>query len=412
MYANGSRTVNCVFSVTIAGELQQGRIDSAFAKLQAKHPLLRAVIKEDRKCAPYFDIRTDMVPAVVEVLPRNTEEDWIKVAQVEWHRPFNYNRAPLMRVLWLNGGAVSDLVIVLPHCVCDGGTIVNLMRELLSYTGDPSLEAIPYDTFSGTTDLITANEMPGKGAQIRARLLSHVARGVLSILIRNKQEATGMNYYMIRWSLDRNLSQQVINACKAGGTSVQAALGIAFLTAFGKVMGKDAKNKLICPVDIRKSVPGIKEDMMFAFAPVVELSGTYKEGTAYWEQARRMKADLQEKISRLRPAHLLVLTEYFHRAADKMLKHLRTVNGSHDITLSNMGKLELPDAYNGFKIKRVYSPSTALPWKNPNTLVVTSFGGQLDFSLISEESFLAREKAQAVREAFMDLLKEAVTVTA
>lgn len=413
MYAKGERPVNCVFSVTLEGQITEQQLQSAFARLQARHPLLRAVINEEEQSLPYFDIAAAAASGRVEVLPRITADDWINVAEAEWKRPFDYKQAPLMRVLWLDGGPESDLVIVLPHCICDGGTIVNLMRELLAYAADPEIKAEPYASFTWPAELVAAQDLPGKGAVVKAKLLSPIARGALSLITRNKQEATGRDNYMIRWTLDRAVSQQIMAACKTGQTSVQAALGTAFLRAFSKVMGKDAKNKLVCPVDIRKSVPGIREDMMFAFAPVVELKGaTGPDNSSFWEQARSMKAELQLKVSKLKPNHLLVLTEYFHPAADKMLKHLRTSKGGHDVTLSNMGKINIPLAYQGFRLKRVYSPSTALPWKNPNTLVVTSFDGQLDFSFISEQEFLPSARAAEIKDAFMTLLQEVTPITA
>lgn len=406
MYANGAMPVNCVFAVTLEGVLELEQLETAFARLLAKHPLLRAVIREDRPQHPYFDIAATTAPAVVEVLPRHNDEDWIMVAKEQWQQPFDYTRAPLMRVCWLSGATLSDLLIVLPHCICDGGTIVNLMRELLAFTADPERHADPYPSFIKVSDLVAREALPGKGALLKAKLLSGLAGGVLSLLTRNKTVATGRQNYMVRWSADRELSRQLMSACKTGNTSVQAALGTAFLMAFGKIMGPDAKNKLICPVDIRKAVPGIKEDMMFAFAPVIELRGAARAGGEFWEAARRMKQELQQKVNKLKPNHLLVLTEYFHPAADKMLKHLRSTNGSHDVTLSNMGKINMPGSYPGFRLKRVYSPSTALPWKNPNTLVVSSFEEQFDFCFISEADFLPEDKATLIRDAFMTLLQE------
>lgn len=410
MYAKGEMPVNCVFSVSLNGTLTMDALESAFGRLQSKHPLLRAVIKKEQE--PYFEIQEKAAPAIVEVLPRSTGEDWVKVAEAEWKRPFDYNKAPLMRLLWLKGEEVSDLVIVLPHCICDGGTIVNLMRELLVYTDNPLLETVPYASFTRAGDLVSAGALPGKGALIKARLLSNIAYGVLALITRNKKEATGNDNYMVRWSVDKTWSKELMDACKAEGTTVQAVMGTAFLMAFNKVRGKDAKNKLICPVDIRKAVPGIKEDMMFAFAPVIELSGAGKTRGEFWGLARKMKEELQQKVAKLQPNHMLVLTEYFHPAADKMLKHLRTTNGSHDVTLSNMGKINIPVHYSNFKIQRVYSPSTALPWKNPNTLVVSSFEGQLDFSFISEAHFLPQDTACAIRDEAMAILKDAIHTAA
>ncbi len=65
--------------------------------------MLRAIIRNEAAKVPYFEIQAGAAPAVAEVLSRNTDEDWTAVMEAEWQRPFDYQKAPLMRLLWLKG---------------------------------------------------------------------------------------------------------------------------------------------------------------------------------------------------------------------------------------------------------------------------------------------------------------------
>ncbi len=76
------------------------------------------------------------------------------------------------------------------------------MRELLAYTDNPGLEVRPYSSFTITSDLVAAGALPGKGALIKAKLLSHVAHGVLSLITLNKRK---QREEIIIWSVGRSI---------------------------------------------------------------------------------------------------------------------------------------------------------------------------------------------------------------
>jgi hypothetical protein len=44
-----------------------------------------------------------------------------------------------------------------------------------------------------------------------------------------------------------------------------------------------------------------------------------------------------------------------------MISLLKSSKGGHDITLSNMGKIDIPNDYKNFKLETIYSPTVAFP---------------------------------------------------
>lgn len=403
MYVNAATPVNCLFTVKIAGHITLRGLQEALAKIQARHPLLRVVIREDVKRQPYFVSDSDVPPIPVRVVDRLSGDDWEKVSRAEWDTLFDTGRGPLARVVWVKSEQVSELIWVSPHCVCDGATGVTLMRELLQLLDNPDKEIGVYESFDDVRELIPAELLNNRTKKLKAKFFSLIAGFFLSLKAAGKKAQTGRPY-MVRWKLDTATTAALLQACKQNGVSVHAALCVALLKAFREVNGEQARNKVICPADIRRYVPQIEAGTMFAFAPIVDLS-LPKEETDFWATAAAVRNSLTQKLDALKVHELLLFSEYFHRAAPKMVHLLKTTAGSHDITFSNMGKLDIPENYRSFSVEDIYSPSVAFPWRNPNTLVVSSFRGRMDFAFLSNEAFLAEEKAQAIRDKAMAILQ-------
>ncbi len=400
MYANGGSSVNCTFTVTLNGALRLNAIEAALLKLQAKHPLLRAAIEEDKEGMPWFVIG-DKAPVIpVRIKERQSDEDWVAETTRQFHTSFALQQAPLARLVWIKSDTVSDLMIVLPHCICDGTTIINLMQELLEHLDNPDAGVVPYASFTSVTELIPEASLPDKKAIQKAKTFSRLATVLLTLKTLGGKATPNKNY-MLRWQLDKDLSGQIVDWCKSKEINIHAAVGLAFLRAFRKVKGTQARNKLICPVDIRRYVDGIRTDTMFAFAPIVELSPDKHKEPDFPDQAKALKEELQKKVHTLNGCEMLAASEYFHPAVKKMVKLLKTSRGSHDITFSNVGIIPLREHYGTFEVINAYSPNAAFPWRNPNTLVISSFAGRIDFTFLSEEGFLPYEQAVAIRDAAM-----------
>jgi hypothetical protein len=106
----------------------------------------------------------------------------------------------------------------------------------------------------------------------------------------------------------------------------------------------------------------------------------------------------------------MLMSEYFHSSVKRLMAYLKSSDGTHDVTLSNMGRLNIPDNFRSFQLETIYSPSAGFPWRNPNTLVISSFRKQIDFSFISNDGFLSKEDATVIKDRMMERLLEKMTV--
>lgn len=201
----------------------------------------------------------------------------------------------------------------------------------------------------------------------------------------------------MHWKLDTETTAAITQGCKDQSISVHALLCTAFMQAFREVQGKAAKNKVISPVNIRHFIPEIEQDHMFAFAPTVELS-LKKGNDNIVDTAKDIKTALTQKIEKMDARELLWMGEQMHPVVERMISMLKSSPGGHDVTLSNMGKLQIPNEYKNFTLETIYSPTVAFPWLNSNTLVATTFNQQMDFTFMSNEDFLPKEEAIKIKD--------------
>lgn len=401
MYVDADTAVNCVFTAKIRGSFTLERLRNALHKVQRKHPLLRAGVKEDAMGVPHFVSSNAISPIPVRIAERSGDDDWKTESKKEWHKLFEGKGSPMARIVWLKDTEVSELILVCPHCICDGTTVVTLMTEILLLLDKPEEKLVAYLPFISIEELLSKSYSGKIGKLIKARIFSVFARLFFLIKSKRDKQSAGESY-MIHRRMDRDRTAALATACKAEGVSVHSALCAAFLKAFHQVKGTAANGKVICPVDIRRFVPEIKTDTMFAFAPVAELSADNKSD--FWDTARKVKTQLNDKIAAMDVHDLLIMSEYFHSSAPKMIGYLKSAPGSHDVTLSNLGKLSIPEDYDSFEVEAIYSPTVAFPWKNPNTLVVGTFKGKMDFCFSSNDGFLKAEAAAGIMDCALSLL--------
>lgn len=399
MYVDAATPLNCVFTARIRGQIDAGRLRQALAGLQRKHPLLRTRIEDGP--VPRFITVPDIGPIPVRIKTRQSDEDWQAESEAEWSRLFDDPRLPLARLVWIRADEISELMLVLPHCVCDGTTFVALMRELLTLMDEPETNIGVSAGFRSVADLLPADFQASVGKKWRTRFFGLLARGFFLLKPGAARTAEGKSY-ALRWTLGKSETRELLAYAKEAGISVHVALCTAVLRAFQEVRGKQAHGKAICPADIRRYLPAIREDMMFAFAPIIELS-LPKEGD-FGTAALSLRDQLADKIKAMDAAGLLWSSEFFHASVRKMVSFLRATPGTHDVTFSNMGKVAIPETFDSFEVERLFTPTVAFPWMNPNTLVVSSYRGVMDFVFLSRDTFLSQEEAEAIRSRTLQLI--------
>lgn len=398
MYVDAETPLNCVFTVKIRGRFSPERLNHALLKVQKKHPFLNAVIKDMLK-VPHLVFSDTVTPIPVRVVERHADEDWKTESEIEWAKLFDQPDAPLARIVWLKGTTVSELLLVCPHCICDGKSMVTLMAELLQVLDDPEHELVDYLPFYSLESLLGQRDtLSGKWKMKALSLLVSCL-----FLFKKKAQATSSGKsYMMHRKLDAETVMALKAACKREQTTVQAMLCTVYLESFLQVRGEVAHGQAVIPVDIRRFVPEIKDDMMFAMAPTIEIAIEKPGSYSFWEKARAFKEAMNAKIAVLDGRGSLLSGEYF--SADQIVAYLKSAAGTHDVTISNMGILGIAENYSSFEVETIYSPSVAFPWRNPTTLIVSTFKGEMDLTFCSNEAFLDREEAQVINSYAVDLL--------
>ncbi|WP_449397837.1 condensation domain-containing protein [Chryseobacterium wanjuense] len=241
MYVDSKTPVNCVFTAKINGKIPEENIKTALQKIQQKHPLLRVSIDHTSVKYPFFIEEKDISPIPIRIVKRKTNQDWLQESENEWYRIFENKKKPLAQLVWIRGENVSEILWVMPHCICDGTTGVTLMKELLALLDDPSIELEPYQTFNSVEDFLPA-DFNFKKKKRKAGFYLIMAKLFFLMQRKSKTRNLGKNYAIHR-KLDAETTKKIIEKCKANGVSVHALLCSAFMQAFKDAKGKMPKEK-------------------------------------------------------------------------------------------------------------------------------------------------------------------------
>jgi NRPS condensation-like uncharacterized protein len=406
MYVDGHTPVNCIITARIRGHIAADDLQLALKKVQGKHPLLRAnVVEEDSEV--YFSFSENPPKIPVRVVERDSDEDWRNVTVTEWKTPFNMNEGPLIRMVWIKSEGVSELMLIGHHCICDGTSLITIFRELLQVVDQPDVQLTPYPPFQSLQDLFPQEVLSDRKMALLVKVKAALVR-LFALTVKAVSTAPAGEHYLIYWRADAKESAALVHRCKAEGTTPYTAMCVAFLLAFRQVNNARFKNKIMCPVDIRRFIGNIRADVMFNYAPPIPLS--IDPRAAFWDSARRLKQSMSEKIGRLNAYEHLMAAEELQTSIPKVISFLRKSKGSYDFAFSNVGRLDMPDNYQAFRVEGLLGVTVAVPWRNATTLITTHFRGQTDIALVSNDGFLPYAQAVAIKETAVDLLMKAAAV--
>ena len=140
----------------IKGNITEEMLKNAVVKIQQRHVLLNVRIKEDDEHALWFASEgVQEIP--IEIVPRKSENDWIKIHAEASKIPYEFETHPAIRFILVQSPDVSELIILCHHIICDGMSLAYLARDLMVHLGDPSreVEVLP------APEPITLDNLPG-----------------------------------------------------------------------------------------------------------------------------------------------------------------------------------------------------------------------------------------------------------
>ena len=407
LYGDGNSPFNIVIPFKIRGEINEDDLKFALFKIQKKHPWLTAAIRFDEDKRPWFVTNlTETFSIPVRIVDRLNDEHWEEESTYEWKTGFDASIAPLCRITWLKGEAVSEFLMVYHHCLCDGTSALSILTELLQLLDDPDANIGKEIPIMDIKDVIPKKVLNSYRNRAKNGLIGKIATLALWIIPIKKVAVERKKDFMLRWKFDQELTKQLIQFCKTNQFTVNTLLSAAVLTAFKAVRKEKAFNKISLPVDIRNFNPIIKKDHIFAFGLMIVLSLLPEKD--FIDNVKALQKDVNDKSAKLNPYSLMMMMEACHPALNNFTNFLKYGKSSNDCMFSNLGKIDIDYQYRNFEVETIFSPSVMGPLGNTTTMIASTYRNQMDFTFVASEGYVPFVEAEAIKEKVIAILKEQV----
>ncbi|MBT2746111.1 MULTISPECIES: condensation domain-containing protein [unclassified Lysobacter] len=416
MYVDRDSTFTIVQAARVRGRIDPAQLRHALDKVQLKHPMLRCSIIDGDP--PDIVLEDDPAPIPLRLAERRDDEEWQRQSDIERETRFASERAPLMRMVWVHGvdtdgEPVGELLVVCHHVICDGMSMMTLLRETLALCDNPQLEIGRHTSFNALQDILPAQVLADRRIR-RSAAWKALAFRLFFALRRKRKPVPQGEFYVLHWKLPREATSALAARARAEGVTMFAAMAVAFSLAFRTVKGADAKGKIFAPIDIRKFLPLIGADQLFSASPGsivaldTRLAPDQVDDAAFWDHARQFKARLNQRIERMarNVYEYFVGLEMMQSVFGQFVAERRSDLDQFDTTLSNIGRIEIPQEYREFRVETVFSPTARLPWRSTTAVLMSGYAGELDFALTCDTASLPRAEAERVRDLANALLLE------
>jgi Condensation domain len=398
---------NIVYFVRLEGNVDPEGLRRALGRVQQKHPALRALIRKESDGLYYEEDCAAEVP--LRLLRRVEEEDFRRESRFELATAFPYDQ-PQLRAVLLQSEQESDLILVTSHRICDGMSMLTIVREVLGAL-HKDVDLIPYSPI--TTRHMIGDYQPAQPwkRKLKASLVNGLTR-----LIPHSRRVPKNNEHCLEWASGFALSDALKQRCKLEGVSIHTALVVALDRALLKVLGKNKSPALIeSPMDARRGrLAALKSDMLFFGGGSLAIPTGRARELDFWARTR----EIHEQIRRDIEKEMLNIPRRYHFF--EMLRPLSSgqmqsmarlgdtlkINGSWNrFALSNLGNIVVSDSNAPFQVKdlRLYVHSFNIRLLG---LVAYALNGEMRFYFVSDEKCLSLKQAEALKLEFMALLQQ------
>ncbi len=260
----------------IKGNVSESMARNAVSKVQQRHTNLRVRIEEDNDHTPWFTSE-GVKEITVEIVPRESDDHWIKVHQEASRIPFDFDARPAIRFILVQSPRISELIILCHHIICDGLSLAYLARDLMVHLGDPAreVEVLP-DPLP-----IDLNNLPNDVSQsgLVKYFINRINRKWEADKVffdqedyRNLNEAYWLHFDHKMSSVELSEAQTLalVDRCRKEGVTVNSALTTAFVGAQHFVQGVQPFHSSIAVAgNVRDRLPSPAGEAMGFYAGVV-----------------------------------------------------------------------------------------------------------------------------------------------
>jgi NRPS condensation-like uncharacterized protein len=277
----------------IKGPVTEGMLKNAVEKIQQRHALLRVRIDDTQDGDLWFTSEgVQEIP--IEVAPRKTKNDWIKIHAEYAKIPYEFETRPAIRFILVQSLEVSELIILCHHIICDGMSLAYLARDLMIHLGDPTLDAqvlpapkpISFDNLPG--DVTPSGLIKYFINKIKQKWMNEIV-----FFDQEDYEALNEAYWdqyeheILSIELSEAETSALVARCRKENVTVNTALITAFSGAQNFVISeKPHHSKTATAVSLRDRLPIPPGEGFGYYALGLEVKYKYNTKKGFWENAR------------------------------------------------------------------------------------------------------------------------------
>jgi NRPS condensation-like uncharacterized protein len=433
----------------IRGNVTEDMLETAVSKVQKRHAPLNVRIKEDEEHDLWFTSEgVGEIP--IEVVPRNSEDDWIKVHAEASRIPYDFETHPLIRFVLLQSQEVSELIILCHHMICDGMSLAYLARDLMVQLGNQSVEGeilpapepvtidnLPSDVSSPGIVKAVINRIKGKWAEEIVFFDQEDYR------ILTKTYWDNYKHEIITIELSEEETASLVARCREEDITVNSAITAAFSGAQSIVTGDlPLHAKTAIAASVRDRLPNPPGEAMGYYASGFELKVKYNQKKSFWENARNYHKKIQPNLTNKKvfgdfPVYLQMDSNIYEALTFKKIgalvssdspryKKLSNFGKREDVVvgllrrvkmeslearilgtaITNLGRLDFPKTYGPLELDRlIMQPGGAFPLVHVNMVIgAVTCSGKLSLLLEYAEEAVDTATMEKIRDKAMDLL--------
>jgi NRPS condensation-like uncharacterized protein len=433
----------------IRGSVSESMLRSAVSKVRQRHPNLRVRITEDDDRDPWFTSEgAKEIP--VEIVPRGSDDHWIKVVQESCQIPFEFDAQPAIRFILVQSPVTSELIILCHHIICDGLSLAYLARDLMVHLGDPAREvdllpdpvpierdSIPDDVSPNAVLRFFISRINKKWEDDRIVFDQEDYRDL------NKAYWSHYNHQMLSVELSEAQTSTLVDRCRNKEVTVNSALSAAFVGAQTIVQGaKPHHSSIGVAGSLRDRLQRPVGEVMGFYAGLVSLRYKYDSNRGFWDNAQRFHRKVRplftnknlfqdplmwcyleptvleaipfKKLGGLVPEHFSryqKLSAFATRddvvqsvlKRDKMESLDRITMGT---AVTNLTRLDFPSKYGALELDRlIMKPGGAFPLANVNLVLgAVTCAGKLSLVVEFVEGNIDVRTMEEIKDSALEFL--------
>jgi NRPS condensation-like uncharacterized protein len=336
----------------IKGNVTEAMLKNAVAKVQQRHTLLRVRTKEDAQRALWFTSEgVGDIP--IEIVPRQSENDWIKLHADYSKMPYEFETRPAIRFVLVQSTEISELIILCHHMICDGMSLAYLARDLMVHLGDPSaeVEILPDPAPITLDNLPSGVSVPGLVKKIIQKIKDQWAEEIV-FFDQKDYEALSETYWehfdhkIFPIELTEEETSAIVARCKKEGITVNSAITAAVSGALTFVEGEKPHNaETVVATSLRDPLPNPAGEAMGYYAQGVQMKLKYNHMKSFWDNARKYHKKIKPNFTTKKmfgdlPMYLTMDSNLYSVLSYKNLGSLVSPDSPRYEKLSGFGKRE------------------------------------------------------------------------